>query len=62
MKKFVLFDIADQEFTFYSEKEWNVLIAEWRKQSEDDGIEGMLDVDEVVSYMGGDEYFWSEIE
>lgn len=61
MKKFVLFDIADQEFTFYTELEWTEQIKEWRQQLEADGLEG-LNTNEIVSYMGGDEYFWSNIQ
>ena len=44
----VTFDIADGSFDFYSKKEWNNQLAEWRQELADDGFEGAeaLDADE----------------
>lgn len=66
MKTVALFDIADQSFTFYTDKEWCTQIRDWKQELLDEeqfekaDIEAM-DVDEVVEYIGGDEYFYDNI-
>lgn len=36
MKTVVLFDIADQGFTFYTEKEWEEELEGWREELKED--------------------------
>ena len=64
MKTVALFDIADQSFTFYTDKEWDCQISEWRVDLVEQGfyedVEDMEDT-EIVESIGGDEYFWDNI-
>ena len=58
----VTFDIANQQFDFYSETEWADQLAEWRYELEldiDDAQE--LDQYEVVEYMYGDEMWFEAV-
>ena len=52
----VTFDIANQQFDFYSDKGWANQLAEWRDELELD-IDNAQELDqyEVVEYMYGDE-------
>ena len=64
MKTVALFDIADQSFTFFTDKEWALQVEEWRQDLADNDLEGEydhLDVEEIVELTGGDEYFWDNI-
>jgi len=56
----VTFDIADQAFSFYSEKEWHKIVERWRYNLEADGYEFAKDmeVEEVVDCTWGEELFW----
>ena len=57
-----LFDIADQSFSFYSDQEWEDQITHWIGELWDNDVEiERTDVDEIVEYIGGDEYFWAKI-
>lgn len=66
MKTVALFDIADQSFTFYTDKEWCTQVRDWKQELKEEGqleegdVEAM-DTDEVVECIGGDEYFWDNI-
>ena len=58
----VTFDIANQQFDFYSDADWANQIAEWRDELEldmDDAQE--LDQYEVVEYMYGDEMWFEAV-
>lgn len=65
--KFVSFDIADQEFKFYTALEWHNLIADCREEylaqesDEDFGDDWLMSVDELLEYFYGDEFFWAEL-
>ena len=63
MKTMVLFDIADQSFTFYTDEEWAKQIEEWRTELRDhENLDAdYMDVWEVIECIGGDEYFYSKI-
>jgi len=60
----VTFDIADGSFDFYSKKEWNNQLAEWRQELSDDGLGGdleALDAEELVEMMYGEEMFFDTV-
>ena len=60
----VTFDIADGSFDFYSKKEWNNQLAEWRQELSDDGLGGdleALDAEELVEMMYGEELFFDTV-
>lgn len=66
MKTVVLFDIADQGFTFYTEKEWEQELEGWRQElKEDPMMDEFVDdmnIDDLVEAIGGEEYFWDFIK
>ena len=58
----VTFDIANQQFDFYSDADWANQIAEWRDELELDMDNAQeLDQYEVVEYMYGDEMWFEAI-
>ena len=58
----VTFDIANQQFDFYSDADWANQIAEWRNELELDMDNAQeLDQYEVVEYMYGDEMWFEAI-
>lgn len=66
MKTVVLFDIADQGFTFYTEKEWEQELEGWRQELRDDPMMDEfvddMNIDDLVEAIGGEEYFWDYIK
>ena len=66
-RKYVTFDLADQEFKFYTALEWHNWIADMRAEmlaQEDDeaaGDDWVMSVDELFDYFYGDEFFWAEV-
>jgi|TARA_R110000822_G_scaffold71996_2_gene173389 hypothetical protein len=58
----VTFDIANQQFDFYSDADWANQIAEWRDELELDMDNAQeLDQYEVVEYMYGDEMWFEAV-
>ena len=58
----VTFDIANQQFDFYSEMEWANQVADWRDELELDMDNAQeLDQYEVVEYMYGDEMWFEAV-
>ena len=58
----VTFDIANQQFDFYSDADWANQLAEWRDELELDMDNAQeLDQYEVVEYMYGDEMWFEAI-
>lgn len=61
--KFISFDLADQEFKFYTKIEWHNLITEvvaglvWERGEDVDE----LNLHELFEAYFGDEFFWSEL-
>lgn len=65
MKTVVLFDIADQGFTFYTEHEWDLQIEDWRTELREHlSLEDVdyMNIDDVVEAISGEEYFWEFID
>lgn len=64
--KYVSFDIADQEFKFYTAVEWHNLIADAKQGiveqwgEERDYVEA-IGLDELLEAYYGDEFFWDEL-
>ena len=60
--KYVSFDIADASFTFYTEEEWQELIADaYAQLQEDDMDTDGMEVAEAIEAVYGDEFFYDEI-
>ena len=62
--KYVSFDIADQEFKFYTQLEWANLIADCREEllaQEEEDYDCTMPLDELLEYFYGDEFFWAEL-
>jgi hypothetical protein len=58
----VTFDIANQQFDFYSDADWANQIAEWKDELELDMDNAQeLDQYEVVEYMYGDEMWFEAV-
>ena len=58
----VTFDIANQQFDFYSDADWANQLAEWRDELELDVDNAQeLDQYEVVEYMYGDEMWFEAV-
>jgi|TARA_B110000285_G_scaffold65736_1_gene75610 hypothetical protein len=58
----VTFDIANQQFDFYSDADWANQLAEWRDELELDMDNAQeLDQYEVVEYMYGDEMWFEAV-
>jgi len=62
--KFVSFDVADGTFNFFTQSEWDNLLAEARKWLtwENDTEWETVDAYELLQAMYGEEFFWEEIE
>ena len=60
--KFVSFDVADGTFNFYTQVEWDNVIAAARKElmAQHPDWE-TADVYELLEAMCGEEFFWEEI-
>jgi hypothetical protein len=60
----VLFDIADQSFHVSTRKDFNLVLAEWKSELEEEfGIDTEhMDIYEVVEAYYGDEMFVDEFE
>lgn len=61
--KFVSFDLADGSFNFYTQVEWDNVIAAARKElmAQHPDWE-KADVYELLEAMCGEEFFWEEID
>ena len=61
----VTFDIANGDFDYYTNEEWNNQLAEWREELVDSGYEGAeadsMDAEELVEMTYGDELFFEEV-
>ena len=62
--KFVSFDVADATFNFFTQSEWDNLLADVRKWLvwEKDTEWETADAYELLQAMYGEEFFWEEIE
>lgn len=56
----VTFNIADGEFEFFTERQWNMRLDQWREQLLNDGYEFARDMDEaeIVECMYSEEMFF----
>ena len=62
--KYASFDLADQEFKFYTALEWHNLIADCREEllaQEEEDADLTMPVEELLEYFFGDEFFWAEL-
>ena len=58
----VVFDIADQQFNFYSKAQFEDLIGQYRNELEEDGYDTQhMDFDDVIEAIHGDELWWDLI-
>ena len=60
--KFVSFDVADGTFNFFTQSEWDNLIAAARKELMAEHTDWeTADVYDLLQAMYGEEFFWEEI-
>jgi len=60
--KFVSFDVADATFNFFTQVEWDNLIAAARKELMAEHTDWeTADVYDLLQAMYGEEFFWEEI-
>ena len=60
--KFVSFDVADGTFNFFTQVEWDNLIAAARKELMAEHTDWeTADVYDLLQAMYGEEFFWEEI-
>ena len=59
----VTFEIADGAFEFFTERQWNMRVQQWRESLVEDGYEFAedMDVEEVVECVYGNELFFDEV-
>ena len=56
----VTFNIADGDFEFFTERQWDMRVDQWREQLLNDGYEFAqdMDADELVECMYSEELFF----
>lgn len=62
--KYVMFDIADQDFQFFTQYGWDAMMKGLRDELEDSLSKEMvdnMDEHEVIENYFGEEVFWKEI-